>query len=176
MDTEEDQQVVSSDMKLVLCEPNTTSVDSSEHYSDPMSDSEPIESEMSHDVDDLPDSEMISSSPPQLEAAPEKFAIEYPEESSDDDLILVKTTKEVVPVTYRLVRTMSEREDDGDIDDWDLLMGLPSKRYLKGSNVKKLEGPESRRMIGYVAEHAYSLENGDPLTFKQAMALPDADK
>jgi hypothetical protein len=71
---------------------------------------------------------------------------------------------------------MSEREDDGDIDDWDLLMGLPSKRYLKGSNVKKLEGPESRRMIGYVAEHAYSLENGDPLTFKQAMALPDADK
>ena len=176
MDIEEDQQVVSSDMELVPCEPNTTSVDSSEHYSDPMSDSEPIESEVSHDVDDLPDSEMISSSPPQLEAAPEKLAIEYPEESSDDDLILVKTTKEVVPVTKRLVRTMSEREDDGDIDDWDLLMGLPSKRYLKGSNVKKLEGPESRRMIGYVAEHAYSLENGDPLTFKQAMALPDADK
>ena len=55
--------------------------------------SEPIESEVSHDVDDLPDSEMISSSPPELEAAPEKLAIEYPEESSDDDLILVKTTQ-----------------------------------------------------------------------------------
>jgi hypothetical protein len=62
-------------MELVPCEPNTTSVDSSEHYSDPMSDSEPIESEVSHDVDDLPDSEMISSSPPQLEAAPENLLL-----------------------------------------------------------------------------------------------------
>jgi hypothetical protein len=31
-------------------------------------------------------------------------------------------------------------------------------------------------MIGYVAEYAYSLVDRDPLTFKQAMALPDADE
>jgi hypothetical protein len=119
----------------------------------------------------------LPSSPAQLTDAPHRDAIDYPEESSDDDLILVKVTKEVVPVTKKLVRTVSERDSDSeDTDDLDLLRSLPSKKYLIGPSTKQLEGPTERRMIGYVAEYAYSLVDGDPLTFKQAMALPDADE
>jgi hypothetical protein len=186
MNTEEDQSVVTSDMEhvfsdmehvsfdmeLVPCEPRMSHSGSSQLHGNPSSDLEPMQPEGSQDMGYLPDYEPLLPSPAQL-----TDAIDYPEESSDDDLILVKVTKEVVPVTKKLVRTMSERDSDSeDTNDLDLLRSLPSKKYLIDSSTKQLEGPTERRMNGYVAKYAYSLVDGDPLTFKQAMALPDADE
>jgi hypothetical protein len=92
---------------------------SSQLHGDPSSELEPMQPEASQDMGYPPDYDPLPSSPVQLTDAPHRDAIDYPEESSDDDLILVKVTKEVVPVTKKLVRTMSERDSDSeDADEW----------------------------------------------------------
>lgn len=103
----------------------------------------------------------------QLQLVPNRAAIDYSKKSSNDDLILVKVTKEVVPVTEKLIRSMSEWDSDSeDTDDLNLLRSLPSKIYLIGPDKKQFEGPAERRSIGYVAELASSSVDGDPLIFK----------
>jgi hypothetical protein len=149
MGTEEDQSIVSSDMEhvssdmeLVPCEPRMSHYGSSQLHGDPSSDLEPMQPEASQDMGYLPDYDPLPSSPAQLTDAPHRDAIDYPEESSDDDLILVKVTKEVVPVTKKLVRTVSECDSDSeDTNDLDLLRSMPSKKYLIGPSTKQLEGP-----------------------------------
>lgn len=111
---------------------------------------------------------------------------------SDDDIQMVKDIQVVIPVQRPVTRKFTDRDSDneGDLHDVDLMRGLASKRFLvdqarlqenqeSDDDLLEIGGPDPHmprnhhQQIAFIAEQAFVAESGEPLTFMQAMQLPD---